>query len=131
MAGKGKDAVRQAGFCKKLGFDSGKWQNRYFTLTNDSLTYYTDKGGREKGKIPVGEIISAEKVAAGCAVGKEACSKAALQHPVPEHSFRVVTQTPGGKERVYYMSCERSNDVDAWLTAFVIVQHYHKSILHK
>lgn len=38
-----------AGWMTKLGFQSGKWQRRYFVLTRNKLAYYSKLGGTSKG----------------------------------------------------------------------------------
>ena len=44
----------------KLGYHSGKWQLRYFVLTDAALNYYNDTGGKLKGSVPVPTILGVQ-----------------------------------------------------------------------
>lgn len=53
-----------AGWLTKLGFNSGKWQRRYFMLTDTTLAYYADVGGKVKGQIDMTTLLALEEVRA-------------------------------------------------------------------
>lgn len=54
-----------AGWLTKLGYNSGKWQARYFILTDRTLSYYSDRGGKLKGEISMPAVLSVDEVLIG------------------------------------------------------------------
>lgn len=103
-----------SGWLTKLGYDSGKWQLRYFVLTKDHLAYYNDLGGKEKGRILTANIEGAETVSPGSKVERDGCSTS-LQHAVPGNAFKVYTRTPGGWERSFYMFSDSEDQSNTWI----------------
>jgi len=79
-----------AGWMTKLGYNSGKWQLRYFVLTPNALTYFNDTGGKVKGEVAMSSVATIHKLLAGTVLGKDACNSSLVDlKPVPENSFCV------------------------------------------
>ncbi|EDQ92488.1 uncharacterized protein MONBRDRAFT_30877 [Monosiga brevicollis MX1] len=105
------------GYLVKLGFNSGKWQQRYFVLRGDQLVYYSKPQGTEKGRIVLNQSATVAPVQSGASLKSTAMAPGvALKQPIGEHGIEIVAPFRTGP-RAYYMFTTTQADRDGWVNA--------------
>lgn len=122
----------KAGALLKLGFDSGKWQRRFFELQTDGTISYSASTERASQKTFVlGRGAYCEAVEAGAELADDAMSAGVrATAEVPKYTLRVVAHTVKGVVRSYYLAADGKALQESWLAAIrAVIQDETRPLL--
>eukprot|EP00730_Choanoeca_flexa_P008888 TRINITY_DN12554_c0_g4_i2.p1 TRINITY_DN12554_c0_g4~~TRINITY_DN12554_c0_g4_i2.p1 ORF type:complete len:440 (+),score=62.02 TRINITY_DN12554_c0_g4_i2:38-1321(+) len=114
--------ISQEGTLIKLGWKSGKWQSRYFTLIGNELKYFLKPGAIEKGSIELSSACIVKALSPGDSLDSSATtpSKAAkaAKKMADKPTFELTAPlcTVHG-DRSYYFQADTKSERDAWVAA--------------
>ncbi|EDQ86510.1 uncharacterized protein MONBRDRAFT_28191 [Monosiga brevicollis MX1] len=107
------------GYLTKLGFNSGKWQQRYFVLKGQALAYLAKPGGTEKGCIPLSASAVLNTFNYGGNIQASGVASGTRVKPFPPgHGLEIVAPFKG-HPRAYYLFATTKAERDAWMAALV------------
>eukprot|EP00050_Salpingoeca_kvevrii_P011196 m.13501 g.13501 ORF g.13501 m.13501 type:complete len:1959 (+) comp3308_c0_seq1:33-5909(+) len=115
------DAPLREGYLVKLGYSSGKWQQRYFVLLPSlELVYSKMPGGPEKGRITLDRSCVIEHAAEGEIPTEDAMARGTrARAAVPAATLKVRTrcQKASAQFRTFYLQADSAVDAQRWQTA--------------
>eukprot|EP00730_Choanoeca_flexa_P013732 TRINITY_DN5645_c0_g1_i1.p1 TRINITY_DN5645_c0_g1~~TRINITY_DN5645_c0_g1_i1.p1 ORF type:complete len:518 (+),score=130.01 TRINITY_DN5645_c0_g1_i1:83-1555(+) len=100
----------------KLGYNSGKWQQRHFELKGSKLTYFSKAGGSEKGSILLNQACTVKAMGPDDVIQDSATAPGvAIAAPVGSDPCVELVAPFKGKGRAYYFKTTTAADRDAWV----------------
>ncbi|EGD72118.1 hypothetical protein PTSG_11550, partial [Salpingoeca rosetta] len=105
------------GALTKLGYMSGKWQQRWFTLKGNVLAYAGSRGGGTKGQIYINQSCTVAAVPPSSKIDDNALGPYVKpKQPVAQNAFKITTPWKGTM-RTFYFYAASPQDRDGWVSA--------------